>query len=58
MKLGPNGIVSFFDLTGRFFAGGWVGFEYRILRRRRIRYSLFQSLFLDLTGRFSGQRRH
>jgi hypothetical protein len=20
----------FFDLTGRFFAGGWVGFEYRI----------------------------
>jgi hypothetical protein len=31
-----KGESFFFDYTARFFAGGWVGFEYRILLRRTV----------------------
>ncbi|CAB1080409.1 hypothetical protein D1AOALGA4SA_8090 [Olavius algarvensis Delta 1 endosymbiont] len=40
-------------------AGGGFDIHDSILtvRRRRIRYSLFQSFFLDLTGRLLSRRR-
>jgi len=30
----PNWHSFFFDLTGHFFAGDWIGFEYRISNKK------------------------